>query len=125
MILMVFNAAIAQGRIVLDNHEAFEKAVNDLEGRRVTITINDAGAFRSAGQNAYYHGIVLPLFAVHCGYEKKDLHRELKERFGVTSTSKLTVTEFREYIDGVAQLAAEMGCVIPVEREQSNLFPIR
>lgn len=83
---------------------------------------------RSSAQNRYYHGVVIPAFAEHCGYEfaeaKDALALELlpSEVADVKTgeiktvpghTSSLNVKEFNDLIERAQRLGAEMGIVIP------------
>lgn len=86
---------------------------------------------RSSAQNRYYHGVVLPIFMAHCGFEKhqkqemKDalalelLPREIVDvRTGEVKvvpghTSELNTKEFNEFIESLQRLGAELGLYIP------------
>lgn len=83
---------------------------------------------RSDAQNRFWHGIVIPAFVEHCGYEfaemKDALALELlpKEvvdmktgevRIVPGHTSELNTKEFNDLIERAQRLGAEMGIVIP------------
>jgi len=110
-------AEICDGRLTLDDPEAFKAWVSTLSGR-VTVTVTPGG--RSHAQNRYYQGVVVPLLAEHIGYEQPEMHEVLKHEFlpyGTRSTTDLTVAEFTDYLERICRWAAEkMDCVIPPPR---------
>lgn len=100
---------------------------------------------RSTQQNAYYWGAIIPLVfegLQHLGFEtvqtKDDTHEVLKALFlkkdipgpggevfvTVTdSTTRLSTVEFMEYMEKIAQWAAEyLGIVIPPPGMQTAFF---
>lgn len=87
---------------------------------------------RSNAQNRYWHGIVIPLFAEHCGYEfdemkdqlalklipKEITNMETGEVYRVPGhTSDLNTKQFNDLIERAQRLGAEMGIYIPDPNE--------
>jgi hypothetical protein len=94
----------------------------------VTITIDARRPKRTSPQNRFWHGIVIPLFAEHCGYDVDDMKDELalqliprelvdmatgEIRIVPGHTSKLNTAQFADLIERAQRLGAEMGIVIP------------
>lgn len=88
---------------------------------------------RSDAQNRFWHGIVIPAFVEHCGYEfpemKDALALELlpKEVIDIKTgevrivpghTSDLNTKEFKDLIERAQRLGAGMGVVIPDPGEE-------
>ena len=120
----IFHGQVAQGKIVFDEGETerMAQAVRGLEGKRVELRLGKLKKIRSMSQNKYYWGVVIALFAEHCGYDAEEMHESLKMRFlrkhdgpieTVRSTTDLSIEEFTQYVEDCRKLAAEMGCVIP------------
>ncbi len=79
---------------------------------------------RSAQQNKYYWGVVIPMMGEYCGYNQQEMHEALKMKFlrrdhgnglpTVRSTTVLNTVEFNDYVEEVCRFAAmEFGLVIP------------
>jgi hypothetical protein len=95
------------------------------EGEVVEIAIKKVRATRSSQANRYYFGVVVKLFAEHCGYDPEDMHEALAMRFlriedcpitGAprrTRTPKCDSHDFAVYVDACIRLALEYGVVIP------------
>lgn len=108
---------------------AFRQAMRRFpEGAHVSIRVEIERPKRSNQQNRFYHGVVIPLFAEHCGYDFEDMKDELalklipREIVDMTTgevklvpghTSKLNTKEFNELIERAQRLGAEMGIYIP------------
>lgn len=105
----------------------------------------DKGRKRSLMQNAYYHGVVVPLVReglVNNGFREvktnEDAHEVMKALFLKRkikneesgdiieingSTQKLTTVEFMTYLEEIAQWAASyLGITIPQPNEQLNFY---
>lgn len=118
-----FTGWVQRGKVHLDAKGTYDRFVAGLEGAKVTISVVKHRNTRSLSQNSFYWGVVIPLLADHCGYDREELHDALKFRFlrvhedtdlpTVRSTASLNTKEFGEYLDDVIRLAAEMGVVIP------------
>lgn len=96
-----------------------------LRGKSVTMTVKPFRKHRTDRQSRYYFGVVVPLIAEHCGYEKEEMHELLAMRFlrmdddPVTGsprrkhTPETDTKEFAEYVDACIRLASELGVYIP------------
>jgi len=112
---------------------AFRQAMKRFPaGAKVTIRVEIERQKRSNSQNRYWHGVVIPLFAEHCGYDFEDMKDTLalklipREITDVTTgevhvvpghTSKLTTKEFNDLIERAQRLGAEMDIYIPSPNE--------
>lgn len=91
----------------------FQDLINQLPPDRYRIKICKYSQRRSVEQNSFYWKM-LSIASMEIGYETEELHEIMKFKFlrrtvisetsgemldYIKSTSKLTVTEFREYID--------------------------
>ena len=50
-------------------------------GAPVEVTLKRWRNKRSSRANRYYFGVVIPLIAEHCGYDKQEMHELLAMRF--------------------------------------------
>lgn len=110
-------------RAVLDRH------LKTLVGKPVEITIRQKRNQRSLQANRYYFGVVVPLIADYCGYDKGDMHEALAMKFlrieddPITGsprrkhTPETDTKEFAEYVDACIRFAAELGIDIPAPGE--------
>lgn len=114
------------GRLQLQDRELFTRAVRQLAGARVEVTIRRAKTKRSLRQNAYYWGVVVVMLAEHLGYQTDEMHEALKFKFlriaqdeidglpRVRSSASLSTAEFNAYVENVVTWAgAEFGLNIP------------
>lgn len=119
----IFHGSIAGGVLYLDDVQAYEKQIASLDGKPVELILRRHRVQRSGNQNRYFHGVVLPLLAEHCGYECDEMREALKIKFlsthtdgdlpSVRSTADLTTAEFAEFTDQCRRLGAELGVNIP------------
>jgi hypothetical protein len=102
------------------------------------ITITQRSKRRSMSQNSFLWGVVYPYIIAGggealAGWTAEDLHEYfLGEIFGwevlegmgrkrmkpVKRSSRMTKTEFMDYLEQISQRCAEMGIVIPEPEEQ-------
>lgn len=83
---------------------------------------------RSSAQNRYWHGVVIPAFSEHCGYDTAEMKDALalelipREVVDVKTgevrtvpghTSAMNTKDFNDLIERAQRLGAEMGIVIP------------
>lgn len=131
------------GKLHLNNERRFRDEIKALSAKPVIITIERKSKKRSTRQNKYYWGIVVSILMHELknqGWRIKerildadDVHEMLKNSFlsadvvneetgemipTKVSTTKLTTTEFMEYIVAIQQWAAEkLNCNIPDPHE--------
>ena len=107
---------------------AFRQAMKRFPESRVSIRVEVEKPKRSNASNRYWHGVVIPLFAEHCGYEFAEMKDALalklipKEVIDMDTgevrivpghTSDLNTTEFKDLIERAQRLGAEMDVYIP------------
>jgi hypothetical protein len=102
-----------------------------LKDKPVTVTVKVYRKQRTDRQSRYYFGVVVPLIAEHCGYDKQEMHELLAMRFlrvaddPVTGsprrrhTPETDTKDFSDYVDACIRLAAELGVYIPEAGEVS------
>lgn len=121
-----------KGEVVIQNKRLLRDWANQFKGKNIKIRIQN-GKKRSLPQNDYYHAVVVEevrLGFINLGYimNHDQTHEWLKEKFnpvmvenkqGVMiempgSTTDTTTVTFAEYIERIAQFAAEfLGIAIP------------
>jgi len=133
------NSSVEDGKIK-SNRKALNKAIQEFNGKLITITIQRKRKVRSTPQNAYYWGCVVPLiqsaFVDSWGERKtkEEIHEFLKREFQFTehvneqtgeiikvgkSTTENTTVEFEEYLEDVRRFAEEwFSILIPLPNEQ-------
>jgi hypothetical protein len=120
---------VKDGKFVgLRNRRHFDEAMRRFPDGVVGVRFEVIREKRSSAQNRYWHGVVIPLFAEHCGYEfdemKDALALELlpKEvvdmktgevRIVPGHTSEQNTKQFKELIERAQRLGATMGIDIP------------
>lgn len=128
----IFHGRIEAGEILLEDGGGkllpyrageIQAHVDALEGKPVDVSIRLHRPQRSLSQNAYLHGVVIPLLAEHCGYEPEEMKDALKLKFlrihndtdlpTVRRTRDLTTAEMAEFVRQCQHLAAELGVYIP------------
>ncbi len=127
-----YTGTVEQGRIQFDAPTTglMKQHIAAHEGRLVDVVIGPHVKTRTDRQSRYYFGVVVPLLADFCGYEKDEMHETLAMRFlriedcPVTGaprrkrTPKTNTKEFADYVDACIRLAAEHGVYIPDPGEQ-------
>ncbi len=128
MAVPVFHATVSEaGKLtMLPAVRGFmQHHLDSLKGKAVVLTIAPQTRQRTNRQARYYFGVVVPLIAEHCGYEKDEMHDCLAMRFlrieddPITGSPRRKRTpatdtkEFAEYVDACIRLASELGVYIP------------
>jgi hypothetical protein len=123
---------ITGGQLRLEGRRVFEQAMRRFADGPVAVRVSAGKRPRTSNQNRYFHGVLIPVLAQHCGYrldEMKDAlalelipHEVVDLKTGEVRlvpghTSQLTVSEFNTLIERAQQLAAELGCYVPDPRE--------
>ena len=129
---------------VIAGRTTLAKALKQLSGLRLTVTLEKYIRKRSPLQNAYFHGVVLPMVseamteagwreAVNLTWTKDFLKKEFltrtafNEKTGegveyVKDTSALTTSEFMDFIADVQKWGSEyLNIYIPDPNEQTSL----
>ena len=132
------NGKVIAGRTTL------AKALKQLSGLRLTVTLEKWKRKRSTLQNAYFHGVVVPMVsegmveagwreAVDLGWTKQFIKKEFltrtafNEKTGegiefIQDTSALTTSEFMELIADVQRWASDfLNIYIPDPNEQTEM----
>lgn len=112
----------------LNDQEQFRSMMRGFKRGPVLLSVKAHRETRSGAQNRYWHGVVIPAFVEHCGYEfdeaKDALALELipKEVVDIKTgevktvpghTSEQNTKQFNEMIERAQRLGAEMGIYIP------------
>ncbi len=94
-------------------------------GHEVDVVFKRHREKRSDRANRYYFGVVIPLIADYCGYERDEMHEALAMKFlrieddPITGTPRRQRTpktdskEFAEYVDRCRRFATELGVYVP------------
>lgn len=143
---MEFSGLVTAGQLPPTAWKSFGKALSQLEGKRVVVSLKEQKRRRSNNQNAYYWGVVVAavteMFRDAGNYvDAEDVHEFLKLRVGklgqvfvtpdgevlkgLGSTAKLSTQEFEVYLEQVRVWAAQFGVVIPVPNEELEQEPDR
>lgn len=123
MLSPVFFGYVTKGELYLEQERRYDALLRHLEGSDIELLLRKRRRTRSNQQNRYLHGVVIPVFAEHLGYDPTEMKEALKWRFlqvhrngklpTVRSTANLNTAEMTEFIEQTRRLAAEMGCNIP------------
>lgn len=132
----------SNGALTISNRERLTDWCMQNRGKQVKIKFERKSAKRSLPQNSYYHGVVVEsvregFYDIGYYMNHDQTHEFLKRNFnpveipnkdGVAitvpgSTTELNKVEFGEFIERIAQWAAEyLGVVIPAPTKQD--YPI-
>lgn len=126
-----------RGGLEMNDRDAMLGAMRQFpRGKAVIVSVSVARDRRTSRQNRFWHGVVVPLFADHCGYEfdemkaalaLKLLPREVADmdtgevRVVPGHTSELNTKEFNDLIERAQRLGAEMGINIPDPGEMERV----
>jgi len=77
-----------------------------------TVCIYEGKPKRSEAQSRLYF-LWRDIFADEVGNSKPEMHKTLKQKFGVESTKDLNVSEFVDFLCDIDMLAAEHGITLP------------
>ena len=123
---MRFVGTVEKDTVKYDLPENYRRWLITLEGQRVVTATKKFRKDRSSQQNRFYWGICVDILSKELGYEKDEIHLMLREKFLrihddkhpdfvlAKSTTKLTTTQFNEYIEKIQRWAAqELQIFIP------------
>lgn len=120
-------AHVTRGILDLDR-VSLKAALRRMADGDYVFSLKRGRAKRTLAQNNFWHGVVIPAFADHCGYDEREMKdvlalelipREVPDlktgevRIVPGHTSELNVKAFNELIERAQRLGAEMGIVIP------------
>lgn len=135
---ITFSGIVTDGRLPRPTVEAMRRLLDGLSGKAVNITIGERTRKRSNAQNAYYYGVVIPLvrglFSGGGELASPDyVHRYLKGEIGgmkrlvirpdgiedweVDTSTKLSTTEWENWMDAIRAWAAGFDLQIPLPGE--------
>ncbi len=127
----MFYGKIENKKLVLDSPAQFNKKIEELDGKRVAVSLEQKRKNRTLQQNKYYWSTILGTISDYTGYEVEDLHNHfkahlLKREIGnlttFKSTSHLNTKEFTDYIDKIIRFANQvLGIEIPTP-EQAGYY---
>lgn len=119
---------VEKGALKVSGRRLFDEALRRFSDGPVAVRVAKIRPKRSDGQNRFWHGVIVPMFADHCGYEDDEMKDVLalrlipktivdmktgEERVVPGHTSELNTKEFNDLIERAQRLGAEMGIVIP------------
>lgn len=128
----IFTGRVSAGVLRFDNDQVWRNYAQRLEGRDVEIVVRRPRSQRSLAQNAFWHGVVVPIMADFMGEDHMSTHYALLgECFGYHqnpklekmvpnhgSSSALSVQEFSELIEWAPPWAmVNFGVRIPLPNE--------
>ena len=129
----VFGGVVKDGKVRLEERSRFLAYLKAFEGMPIQISIKRRQSQRSLDQNAWAWGVAYPILAAAWGYdadEHEDLHYGLvakcfgehfDKRMGAMvpnkRSSRLSTTEFSEYMEWLVRYAAKAGVSVPLPGE--------
>lgn len=120
------------GKFIPMDKRIFRQAFFCHEGKEVDLTVKRHRENRSANQNAFYWGVVVPMIGEAIGEQDPEaVHEVLKVEHNYymatvgkkeirvpLSTAELTTTEFEEYLERIRRWASEwLSLYIPMPGE--------
>jgi energy-converting hydrogenase A subunit M len=139
---LIFNGKIKDNGLYINNRNQFDKDILFFLNKDVTVTIEKKKRKRSLDQNAYLHGVVIPmcregLLDVGYRYTLEEVKTDLKRMFAIhekanentgelreyiKDTSDMTTSEMMDFIAQIQQWGAEyLNIVIPDPNEQLTI----
>ena len=119
----LFYGEVVNNKMKFDDKDAWDKIYKEFSGQAIEITVKPLGKRRNSKQNRFYWKVIINELSMHFGYTTSEMHKALKMKFDVDSTSKLSVLEFSEYIESILKWAEfEQGFLVPITKplESSN-----
>ena len=120
------------GKVEFLNLPLFNRDLKQYEGRDAFVVLHPYKDKRSQNQNRYYWGVVMKLLSDELGYLPDEMHEVMKQKFlnvrdvkvGTVkyqipeSTTKLTTTDFEDYVSKIRIWAAkDLNVMIPLPNE--------
>ena len=135
-----FTAKVQNGMLKILDRQMFKQIVSKFGEEPFTLEVKAMSDQRTARQNNYYWGIVIPIISDHCGCDNEYMHAELKAIFlsekvvikdkerglgqakktiNMTKfTSELDKKEFADYIDKIKAWALSFDNIVIPEPEE-------
>ncbi len=126
----IFTAQIKDGKLILDNRARYEMYISLFEGKRVQVVVKKLAQNRSLNFNSYYWAVIVSMLANHTGYDKDEMHHNLKDMFAsspdpdrpgmkrVESTADMDTERFSKYCEAIKRWAASyLNLYIPDPNE--------
>jgi len=131
----VWLGAVTKGRLTLDAEAEFRRYIKALPDQPIQLVLQRRKSQRSLDQNAWAFGVAYPIIAEALGYdahEIDDLHYALVAKWGGEHfdtrlgamlpnkrSSKLSTTEYSEYMEWLVRYAAQElgGILVPLPGE--------
>jgi hypothetical protein len=111
----IFYGEVKDNELKFDDKDAWGKVYKEFSGQAVEITVQPLGKRRNSKQNRFYWKVLVNELSTHFGYTPTEMHKALKLKFDVDSTSKLTVVDFSQYIESIIKWAEyEQGFLVPI-----------
>ena len=117
----LFYGEVINGKIKFDDPDDWQEVYKQYSGQAVEVSIRFLGERRNGKQNRFYWKVVVSGLSKHFGYTNNEMHRALKVKFDIPSTSKLSVKEFSEYLADIIKWAElEQGFLFPTTPHESS-----
>lgn len=129
--MIIAYGQIEKGGLVMDNSRLFWESLSLLEGTRIVVEVKRYSSKRSTAANAFYWATIVKGMSEVTGYTPEECHEILKSKCNsridyienaITgnyeeiqhsqSTTKLTPTQFGEYIDKCVAFLADLGIFV-------------
>lgn len=139
---LIYNGTVKPSGLHINNRMRFNDEIQNFAGKEVTITVERKRRKRSLSQNAYFHGVVVPICKdglndVGYQFTLEQTKTKLKEMFAQSEmvnettgeylsftkdTSDMSTGEMLDFIASIQQWATEfLGVYIPDPNKQLNL----
>lgn len=126
---MRFYAEIKDGKLKLEDRQAFEKFLAKRKDGEAIFEIKcTKKSLRSQKQNRYYWGVIISLISDHTGYTPEETHEALKFKFLCKdylgklkipkSTTEIKTDDFEKYLTEIrAWASVNLSLYIPLPNE--------
>ena len=94
-------------RLKLETPDRFRQLLEFLSGHEIELTLQKRRRQRSVNQNAYFHGVCLPMIAEAAGYDRSELQEvkdALKVKFLPMSRPGVGIDAYRRMTDELAEI---------------------
>jgi len=77
----IFKGKADKGKAVLYEQKAYEMLLWSLNGKDIEVTVGKPVKKRSNQQNAYFHGVIVPMMSEATGYEIEEMKEIIRAKF--------------------------------------------